>query len=559
MATGRTDVVRNVTVWLVIAIVALIAASEFLAMNRIFQVDELQNVFVARLLATHASSAYEAGAPLMLLGPVSWIAVASDHSAVVLRMERLLFVALFWLNLCLIVRCAGLTLRSRSGLLALLLVGTLEPLWDYGFEIRHDNLLLTIILLAWLAARPAAEGGRSHPFAVGFLAVVAQFVAIKAFVYLLPFVGFTLLVAWREPRRLGRNAASVIGGAASALLAVYVVHRVAGTWTLYVKNITTLGRAAVHVARFSSAPTFARLLHQTPLFVIASIAAAAAAVVHARRQPPLSRESLLPELGLVAVALLALLLNPTPFPYNLVLLVPQAAVLCLRQLEWIVVPRRSRTVAIAFTAAVVIHCALWAAETRRHVLMTNARQTELMATAEMMTDPVEHAVFDGSGLVPTRHPPGYHWLIHSFTIGHFHDGTYPAIRTQLAEGRTAVIVPNYRLTWLAREDQQFIADHYVQLAADFLVPGGVLTTAGSGPAQWNCLVPGRYYVAAADRSGVVVDGRPAQAGPLTFSRGAHTVAVMTGARAYVVWLGPHVRSPPVLGPGDPSRVFVNWY
>lgn len=520
-------------------LVALIAFSEHLAFNRIFQVDELEGVFTARLLATHHLQDYSAAAGLMHMGPMRWIAGSTDRSALMLRMERLLFFPLFWLNLCLIVRCAGFRLRSQDGLIALLLVATLAPLWDYGFEIRHETPLLTAMLLAWSAARPLAADAKRRLFVVGFLCVIAQFVAHKAFAYMLPIALFALVAAkLDEKRAVWRAAAALVTGAACGLAIALLIHWSSGTWSEYSSDVKGLAGAAMTTVRFSALPTLARLLWQSPLLLIAVVGAVGYALTRFR-QPVTSRDSLLPELAFLAGALVAIFANPTPFPYNLVLVVPQAAILCLR-LRPLVSRYSTPAWRVLLAILFIVHVVFWLNSTRRHLVMSNARQLALATVAEELTDPKLHRVLDGAALVPTRFPPGRYWLIHTFTIQQFRSGAYPSIRSQLAEGRTPVIIPNYRINALPPEDHQFISEHYIGVSGDFLVAGGEVEAARGY--QFECLVPGRYY-----------DTR--QRRVVTLTRGQHTF----DGGGYLVWIGPKLQEPPSLEQGDSRRVLVNWY
>jgi hypothetical protein len=509
------------------ALLALVAFSEYLALNRILQVDELQNVFTARLLAKHLENQYSAYASLMFFGPMGWLAGHIERSALIFHAERLLFFTLFWVNLALIVRCAGIRLRSRTGILALLVVGTLAPLWDYGFEIRHDNALLTAILLAWIAARPLGESAKRSLFAAGFIAVVAQFVAYKAFAYLVPIVLFALAASILEERRLVKAGLTLLAGALTATALSVGIHLLKGTWSLYASSFAALGKSAAEIRPMTSGYTFYRVWLQSPLLVLALPFAVGVSIQNLVRREWVGRDSFVPEAGLLALAVAALIVNPTPYPYNLVLLIPQAAILLLRL--------RPRVTALwqttaawrgAFAILFVVHVASWLYFTLRHVYMSNARQVQLMTVAEEMTDPKVHAVFDGSGLVPTRQPPGFHWLIHGFSIQYYRDSSFGRIRDQLKEGRTPVVIPNYRTRWLPVEDQRFIAQHYMPLAGDYWVAGTMLET---GAMQWECIVPGRYFVAS-DPAGatMTIDGRAVQPGGLML-------------------------------PGSPERVFVNWY
>ncbi|HJW92942.1 MAG TPA: hypothetical protein VJ901_04940 [Thermoanaerobaculia bacterium] len=535
------------TLLLVLAIVVLVALSEHLAFNRLFVSDELQNVFTARLLATHEIGNYMASANLLILGPMTWIAGAFEHSAPMLRAERFLFFLLFWLNLILIVRCAGFRLRSKSGALALLLVGTLAPLWHYGFEIRHDNPLLTTVLCAWLAARPLGENGKRRPLLVGLFAVIGQFLAFKAFVYFVPIVLIAIVAAWcYDKRPLWRVLAELAGGAAIAFIACRVIYLLSGTWTIFSGSTKDLAAAVVNdVQRLSPWPTLRVFVTECPVLVLAIVFAAVLTARHWNWRELVSRESLAPEAGFCLAGIVALLVNPTPFPYNLVIPTAAAAVLCLRL-------RPNPDWKPALIALAVIHVGMWLLATERHYVMTNARQIDVMTTAEQMTDPAKHRVFDGAALVPTRRPPGRFWLITFIMLPLFENGTVPSVRSELARGETPIIIPNYRVLELPHADHEFMARHYVPLAGDFLVTGGRFTQ--SGP--WDCLVPGRYYVAT--KSSAAIDGIAHTIGPITLAKGAHRVEVPAGEVVWLIWLGPTLNQPPALGPGSAERILLTF-
>lgn len=545
----------RVTLWLFLGVVILLALSEYLAFNRLFVVDELQNVFQARLLAIHQTGNYMSSANLLVLGPMTWIAGAFEHSAPMLRAERFLFFLIFWLNLCLIVRCAGFRLRSKAGGVALLLAGTLPPLWHYGFEIRHDNPLLTVVLLAWLAARPLDDDGKRRPFLVGLLAVIGQFLAFKAFVYLVPIALFTIVAAWWYDRRpLLRILGGLAGGAAVAFVACRFTYFLAGTWTIFSGSTHDLAAAVVYqVQRVNPLPTILAWVYDCPLLIAGIICAAVLTVRQWNWRELVSRDSLAPEAAFCLSGIVAILANPTPFPYNLTIPTAQAAVLCLRlrPWQWSVIRARERVLVVL----AVIQVAMWIIATERHYEMTNARQTEVMTAAEQMTDPARHRVFDGAGLVPTRLPPGRFWLITFIMLPKFKDGTLPTVRSELAKGETPIIIPNYRFNDLPREDYLFIGRHYVPLAGDFFVAGRRFKR--PGPNQWECLVPGRYYVASQSDGGpVVVDGAPHAAGVITLARGLHQVDVPAGGIVWLIWLGPTLNAPPALGPGSSSEILL---
>ena len=443
-----------------------------------------------------------------------------------------------------------------------LLAATLAPLWDYGFEIRHDNLLEAGILSVWILARRAGRlPGSIRFFLIGAIPVLLQFCAFKAFLYLVPICGLFLLFPNPE---LGVSRPAAWGtaalGSATAFLAAWSAYTQTGTWDVYRQSF----RASVGVAQiatsFSSWPALARLLPQTPLLVagvvVFSILATRDAL--ARRTSWVSWRTTFPESLFLLHALAVFLLNPTPFPYNLVFVVPQAFVAIVAATP-LLEPFRARIsaplLAFALSGLVLVHFAPFLSETLRHLEYRNDRQLTLAATAEAMTDPVSDRVYDGSGLVVARDSIGFYLYIHSLNIRNFRDGTYPSVRSMLESRPASVLLPNYRTTWLPEADQLFIRANYLPLAGDFLVLGAELPSRGT----WRCLKTGRYIVKAVPAGLVQVDGTLAGPGPVRLDAGTHAINGPSGVNVFVVWVGPRLQRLPFLGPGALERTFVNFY
>src|SRR5579885_1025308 len=171
---------------------SLFACSVWLALNRIYQVDECMNLFMARILATGQAAKFFTNASLFLIGPLSWISRHASHAVEMFADARLVFLLVFWLNLGLLAAIVSRRFFSVRGWIALAAAATLAPLWDYGFEIRHDNLILTCMLLIWWAAGVPPLGARSYLIS-GAATVVALFIAVKAVVYVVPLAGALIL------------------------------------------------------------------------------------------------------------------------------------------------------------------------------------------------------------------------------------------------------------------------------------------------------------------------------------------------------------------------------
>jgi hypothetical protein len=99
----------------------------------------------------------------------------------------MIFVGIFWLNVVLLVKASGHRLRSKTGAWLLFGAATLAPLWDYGFEVRHDNVLLCgVLLMWWLGKPPGTPAGkpRRHAYSLlGALAVILQLSVFRRFYF----------------------------------------------------------------------------------------------------------------------------------------------------------------------------------------------------------------------------------------------------------------------------------------------------------------------------------------------------------------------------------------
>jgi hypothetical protein len=550
---------------LLAGLLALGAFSFYLATHRIYQVDEVQQVYMSRILGTHRWNDFLATAPIYLLGPLSSIAKSGTTSAGILKAHRFAFLGLFWLNAVLLAVAAGARRADVRGLTIFLFAATFAPLWDYGFEVRHDNVLLAAVLCAWILIRH--RGALPPPvryLIFGALAIVAQASAFKAFLYFVPMCGFALV--FPNPELSLRRFRAILWTALGAALAgglVLLAYALSGTWEVFADGFRGSVKTVARAVSFSSWPALQRLLFQTPLLLagIALFAIVALRELTARRRRFFSWSSLLPEVLFVSGAVAILFINPTPFPYNLIFVVPPAFIAVAAILPF--VPHSGRTLSAdvkMFVAAGILvgHLGPFVGQTVRHVRMDNARQLLLAKTAETMTDPVRDRVYDAAGLVVTRDSIGYLYYLHSLTIGLFWSGQVESVRSMLENRPAAVLLPNYRITWLKEPDWTFIRDHYLPLSGDFFVLGEELRDGR----VWRCLHPGRYHVSVkpADRAAEPrIDGEPTVPGPRRFEAGPHAIEAPDSVIVRIVWLGPTLDAPPDLGPGRLEQTFVNFY
>jgi hypothetical protein len=181
-------------------------------------------------------------------------------------------------------------------------------------------------------------------------------------------------------------------------------------------------------------------------------------------------------------------------------------------------------------------------------------------------------------MVLTRPSIDFHWYLHSLNIQSFLNGSGPHVRDLLTARPAAVLLRSYRTTWLSSEDDDFIREHYVALADDFLVLGKILP---SGGGEFQITRAGRYRVAPLEDSEIGgaqlpngmpgkeslvqarreagLDGNQLSGEVVELSVGKHRLETAPGWQPTVVWVGPRLERPPRLGLGAHEVLFVNWY
>ena len=576
---------RRVLEWMLIA--AFLAGLSFLAWFsfhlasiRIFQVDECANVFVAKYLAL--GEAAKLGGSIDLFQCIlSLFEHGVTRSIDLFVNARFFMLEVFWLNIVLLAMATGERILSLRGLIALTVAATLAPVWDFGFEARHDNLVLTSVLLTWCGIRSSKPGPQTYTIA-GAMLVFSQFVASKSFVYTVPIAALALV--FPPPGVTARRwqiMLAWLAGAASAGLVLWFIYRSSGLWGGYMEGGRKMAALAGKSTRLAPWIALKRLPVQTPLLLAVCFAglAGSAGAIFRRDWKSLFWNSALPEACLALVALTALFVNPTPYPYNLLHLVPYAFLFAWR---WSANQVTSVCFTPQLTAAcislfVFTHLVPFGLATVRHLGRLNFRQEKLMTLAEEMTGPAD-PVYDASGLIPTR--PMVHRLafLHGVSVQMFLDETEVRWRDLLASNPPAVFLPSYRTDWLNDADHSYITNRYVPLADDFWTLGKVLPPGGG---TFEIIHAGRYRISTlkgSDLDGTYplglkgltapedpgsltckVDGQDVSAGTVNLAVGTHSLECVPGIEPAVVWVGPHLDRVHRLGPGDHLALFVNWY
>lgn len=577
---------RTLVIVLITALAGLVWYSFHLAANRIYQVDECMEISIARAIAEGGAKNYSGLIPLLQL-PLSLVIRGIEKSADIFVSARFFMAEIFWLNLVLLAAATGQKLASYRGMLALFFAATLAPLWDYGFEIRHDNPMLTGLLLMWCLVRVNSSGVKSC-FLIGVLAVALQFVAHKAFAYTIP-LSLAVLVfpppSFKQPR--WKLVFAWLVGVILAFVALKLMYSTL-TGTKFGEQqgegISFVSSVAASSERFWPwVTTLPRLLAQTPLLLALATAACAMVLMDWRKRgmAALSWEGILPELLLSFGALALLFVNPTPFPYNLLHFVPFLFLLAFRFAISIADEPALRVKLFPAAVAVLLftHLVPFSVATRRHIDWSNLRQVQLMSQAESLADPKKDPVFDGAGLVPTRRTVSDAAFLHSLSFEAQMADTNKTVRQMLTKSPAPVLMKNYRTDWLSKEDRGFIDAHYVSLADDFCVLGKVLPPGGG---QFEVLHPGRYRVMPLEGSNLMgtfdgnsfmevtkrstnitivarLDGVELGDAPIELKAGIHMIETAATEQAAVFWVGPKLNELPRLPSGSHRVLFFNWY
>lgn len=526
----------------------------FVAWNRVFQVDEAQNVYGLWLLGSQKFSTYDFYAPphLFLLRPLLWFADSAPALYLAVRMAWLAaWAALGWLLL----RATGLRPGEPLFTPAVAALGLTAPLWTYGLEIRHEVPGVLALLGCWILLAPF--DGRPRRLAYLLTGGLTGFVLLNAPKHIL-FLAPLLLLALVRPhpayadRSRFRLFADLSGGLVAGVSLLLLLHLAFGSAEVMVRTYFAFFQGVSDVRRTLPKPLFEVLLFQTPLLSGFLIWRAGAFVAQARGtllSDPW-RSGAAQWLWLTSVVL-GTLVNPVAFPYNSLSIVAVGWVATLRPaLDFFLGEKRSRRRRSLGWALLLLGLGLpWALQMLTLLGWTNHRQLQLMRAAAALTDPVTDRVFDAAGLVPGREAVAPTWFIHLMNAPLLRAEGPNSLYSRFVARPPAVLIPSYRWNYLGRPTLDFIRENYRPLAPDLWVPGAQLA---EGDGSWTCILAGRYWVSGAESGGFTCDGVGVAPGTAEFSRGVHACRVPTGARVTLTWIGPGLDRPLELGrPLDP--------
>ena len=509
--------------------------------QRHLHIDELTALYSVRLGAAFGHPEYAAiELSSVLFRPLGWWLGSSEHLFIAFRLLGLtLLLALCW-SISRVQRALPSELGRASVFLGAVSFG---PLWRHGFEVRHDIFLaFAIVLLAWAGER--ARLGRLSLWAAsatGFGMIIAQANSSKAFTVWLPGVALCALLAARGQRsRL--KAVSIAGmrflpGIFSACALVAAMLGAAGMLGEYWQQLREFSSfSSAPPYRLSALPLLTFAVQRAPVhagFVLLGLLCVSWRVL---MRKPLDEAGV--PVGLLGLSASSLLLNPTPFPYNLTWLTPAwlmlAAFGLARSLAFFARLRHSVTLSRLFatsTAVLSLLC-FWNCEQDPYYRKRWDTQLRVVESAEALTSP-DDPVLDLCGLVVSRPPVAKDWVVHSLFMPAYRAGQRETVRHIIERVWPPVAITVYRWSFLERADWLTFRRNYLRFSDDVWTLGQAL-----GPNDTRFVVhrTGRYQVRASGDAGTV-DGHPIRDGDvLRLERGEHAVSAL--ANCTIAWIGP---------------------
>jgi hypothetical protein len=551
---------RRAALLLLIAIAA--AWAGWLAHHRVIQIDEIQTLHMSWLLGREDAGEYfNSAEPYML--SLAALSRATDDPFRFLQRARLAFAAALLGVFLLLLRGIRPDLAGAGPLAAAVLVVSVPVFWDYGPEVRHDNVVLFgLALMMALLLGPAGPPGQAALLASGAAAVGVQLSSHKAVLFLAPvLLGFLV----RSDRRW-RAAALLAAGAAAGAAAALGLYAATGTLPAFLQAwrffFDTIGQDFLPIYLETFWLPFVLyhpwLLATTAAFAILYGLPAARAALGRRLDDRSARDLciLLPLLG-CAVFVAA---NPTLFPYNFVFPALFMLFACARVCGgwWDRLPGRRAWLVLLVLA---LHVAPGLYRIQRHRHYTNEYQRRVMEWAHRVTGP-DDCVFDGAGLALYRTGPGFYWYLHSLNMNRYFEHRLERVPAMLERCPCPILILNYRWMWLPGSELRWIMERYVQVNKVFWVMGRRWDVPAAGIYPFTVHKAGHYRVlveGAGAAAPVLLDGTPAGEAPRFLASGDHALRLDGPAeRLQVLWAGRDADSP--WPPPDADRtVFLGWY
>ena len=523
---------------LALALLSAVALIVRVALCRHIHVDEFHNVFSMQLVGSFGHAEYADPAELyhVLLAPLTRQFSTTRGMFCALR---LVWGSLF-LGLLAAVAWVQPFFRGTWGrTLVLIAVVSWWPAWRHGIEVRHD-MFLALGLVALYRVALSAEGERlsaGAATAAGAAAAWMQLDSHKALSLWGPALLCIVLLRARRGRVSALSAAGWLGaGLGAGLLSGFALLAAGGALGAYFDQLAHFTRYAAAAERFSALPVFELMLQKG--FVLGACALLfvplALGLAVAGRLPPFAGTTL----AFLAFTVLALAINPVPYPYNLIWMTPALLFAGIAGAHGLL-ERAGRARVPLLALSLVCSVGQFASELRSDGYLNRTWDIELriIEAAEALTGPGD-PIFDGVGMVCSRPPATRDWLLHSVFMPEYHSGQREQLRDVIARAAPPVLIGgHYRFNGLTDADRSAIAQRYIALSNQLWVLGA---QTGALETRVEIVRPGRYLLRTQE-SAPQLDGQPfADHDIASLTAGAHIVRGV----ATIAWLGPSARALP---------------
>lgn len=531
--------------------------------SRAFQVDEVEHVHAAYNVSQGQliyRDFHQPHNPLLyyVLQPV----IDPGEPEASFRRARLVTTGLFAVTVALCGFCAFRLAGWPAGALASGLALSHTTLVERGLEVRTDGPMTLCVVAALAAELSGME--RLKRYAVEALALSAAFLFTNKACFACFAFGCLWLFEAVRSRRLALVAVPMAVWIAP-LLAAFGSMAAAGNLSDFVA--INFGRAVGELARTTeNSPQFSLMrawtyvpqeaLRNVAFWVVALFGWALGIAAWFRRGGRRPGHAFTAFLALLLVV--SLWLNPFPFPYLHVTVLPAFVVLAGVAGASLVRRIGLEPHGAGAWAVVLVLAAASALQGMPYLAFRGVsfldHQLETLAEVQRVTEPSD-AVFDMAGLY--FRPDGHRFYnMTGHTLARYRLGEevggMPRIPEELERTEAVAFVTNYRFNWLPREEQWYLHSHFVHFDRNIFLIGSRLLVEPGETIDFEVLKSKSFRY---DGDGsILVDGEPFREGFL--EKGTHRITrVERRGRDRLVM----VTAPPIPWPARPPEPLFEFF
>lgn len=491
--------------------------------QRAFQVDEVEHVHAAfhvaagRVLYRDVFECHTPGLYLLLS-----IFVDVDDPAASFFRARMVMLAMLLATVALAARLAWHLRGPQAAWLVATALLVNSTFVERGMEIRPDGPLALAVIGALALSTTQWQRKtvyRLQGLLLGIAFVFTQKAAIASFGF-----GLVWLVAAVRERNWRLVVLPCLAWAVPIGVVTAVFAALGALGPFLERNLfTTLGattRTRTNTLGFEPNPFLLLEGARNPAFYVLALAGLAVSTALCFTKKPL-RGKLAPLVVVGWVSLGGLWINPYPFPYFHVPILPVLAPLAAALLpeRWCL-PQGSAARRWA-VALLLVPCLGWWSVPR---LASKARmradfQLEHLRRVQAITTD-EDTVFDLVGLYFRRDAYPI-WVMTGPMMARYASGEYPPLIETLRRTRPPITTLNYRTNALPDADHEFMEQHYVHSWGNLFVMGFQLGGMRAGEERTVDVLSTRTYRWSGEEGAIEVDGRPFSQAEL--SEGPHRV------------------------------------